>query len=234
MIIIPAIDLKDGKAVRLFKGEMQSAKIYGEAVDFAKQFEDFGAEWIHIVDLNGAFAGSPKNLKIIEHIRKSCNLKIELGGGIRDEDTIKRYLNLGIDRVILGSIALKNMDFAKQMAKKYRIVLGIDARDDFVSTEGWANTGKIKAVDFAATFRDSNIEAIICTDINRDGTLDGINLNFSEEIFEASGIPTIASGGFSTKRDLELLQNSNKISGVIVGKAFYEGKIDLREIFKKY
>ncbi len=146
MTILPAIDLKDGKAVRLSKGVMESAKIYSsEPWEVAKHFEDLGSEWIHLVDLNGAFAGEPKNLEQIKRIRESSKLKLELGGGIRDEETIKTYLDLGIDRLILGSIAVKNPDFVKKMAKKYPIVVGIDAIDGFVAVEGWATTSKMRA-----------------------------------------------------------------------------------------
>lgn len=232
MLIIPAIDLKDGKAVRLYKGEMESAKVYGEPFIFAKTFEDMGAEWIHIVDLNGAFMGTPQNLDQIQKIRESCKLKIELGGGIRNEDTIKKYIDLGIDRIILGSIALKDPEFVKKMAEKYPISVGIDAKYGNVSTDGWANVDAMSALDLAKQFRNSKIETIICTDINKDGTLEGINVKFSEEIYEVSNISTIASGGFSSQADLKRLLESKKISGVIVGKAFYEGKINLKEIFK--
>lgn len=233
MQIFPAIDLKDGKAVRLFKGEMQNCKVYGNALDFALRFEEMGAEWLHIVDLDGAFAGSPKNLLQIKKIRESCHLKIQLGGGIRDEKTIKNYIDLGINRVILGSIALKNPAFALEMAQKYNVALGIDARSGKVSINGWAQDSAICAFDFAKKFRDSRIEAIICTDISRDGTLSGVNVDFSKEISEISGIPTIASGGFESEREIEVLAQ-NGISGVIVGKAFYEEKIDLAKTFKKY
>lgn len=232
MEIIPAIDLKDGKAVRLFKGEMESAKIYGEPYIFAKKFEDMGAKWLHIVDLNGAFAGEPRNLEQIEKIRQHCNLQIELGGGIRNEETIKKYLELGVNRIILGSIALQNPNFAKDMAQKYPIVLGIDAKNGKVATNGWAENSDTDAKNLALQFRNSHLQAIICTDINKDGTLEGINLQFSEEIYEASKIPVIASGGFASQEDLQRLLQSNKISGVIVGKAYYEGKIDLNEAFK--
>ncbi|RAX51647.1 1-(5-phosphoribosyl)-5-[(5-phosphoribosylamino)methylideneamino]imidazole-4-carboxamide isomerase [Helicobacter sp. 16-1353] len=234
MTIIPAIDLKDGKAVRLYKGEMESAKIYGEPVEFAKMFGGFGAEWLHIVDLNGAFAGVPKNLEAIEAIRRSCNLKIELGGGIRDEATIKKYVDLGLTRLILGSIALENPQFAKEMAEIYPIAIGIDAKNGMVATQGWAKGGKTSAIELAKEFRGSKIKAIICTDIAKDGTLEGINVDFSEAIAKASGIQTIASGGFASSADLEALRKSQKISGVIVGKAFYEGKIDLGEIFRTF
>lgn len=233
MQIIPAIDLKDGKAVRLTKGEMQNCKIYGKPLDFAMKFEQMGAEWLHIVDLDGAFAGSPKNLLQIQKIRESCNLKIQLGGGIRDESTIKKYVDLGISRVILGSIALKSPDFAIKMAQIYPIAIGIDAKNGKVSINGWAEDSAVNALDFASRFKESKIQAIICTDISRDGTLQGININFSKEIADISGIPTIASGGFENADEIELLAQKN-ISGVIVGKAFYEGKIDLEKTFKKY
>lgn len=233
MQIIPAIDLKDGKAVRLVKGEMQNCKVYGEPLDFAKKFEEMGAEWLHIVDLDGAFLGSPANLAQIQKIRENCHLKIELGGGIRDEKTIAKYIDLGINRVILGSVALKNIDFALKMAEKYPLVIGIDARNGRVSTDGWAKDSDIKATDFALNFKNSAVEAIICTDILRDGMLEGVNVDFSAEIAVASGIPTIASGGFLSEGEIARLAKSG-VSGVIVGKAYYERKVDLAKIFKQY
>lgn len=233
MQIIPAIDLKDGKAVRLVKGEMQNCKVYGEPLDFAKKFEEMGAEWLHIVDLDGAFLGSPTNLAQIQKIRENCHLKIELGGGIRDEKTIAKYIDLGINRVILGSVALKNIDFALKMAEKYPLVIGIDARNGRVSTDGWAKDSEIKATDFALNFKNSAVEAIICTDILRDGMLEGVNVDFSAEIAVASGIPTIASGGFLSEGEIARLAKSG-VSGVIVGKAYYERKVDLAKIFKQY
>ena len=234
MLVIPAIDLKDGMAVRLYQGEMNSAKVYGEPFKFAMEFEDYGAQWLHIVDLNGALVGSPKNIEQIKKIRESCNLKIELGGGIRDENTIKQYLSLGIDRLILGSIALKNPDFVIEMADKYPIAVGIDAKNGNVSTDGWANTDSTSAIFLASKFKGSRLEAIICTDINKDGTGNGINLDFTKQIAKASEIPTIASGGFRSDDELEMILGSKCISGVIVGKAFYEGWVNLRDIFVKY
>ena len=233
MDILPAIDLKDGKAVRLSKGLMESAKIYSnEPSEVAKVFEDMGSIWLHLVDLNGAFAGTPQNLEQIEKIRKECNLKLELGGGIRDEATIARYVDLGIDRVILGSIALKNPNFVKEMAKKYRIVVGIDAIDGFVAVEGWAEKSTMKAEELALAFADAGVEAIICTDVGRDGMLSGVNVDFTLSIAKASGVATIASGGVKNLDDIEALLLSKRVSGVIVGKAFYEGTLDLREAFK--
>lgn len=232
MDILPAIDLKDGKAVRLTKGLMESAKIYSnEPWEVAKVFEEMGSSWVHLVDLNGAFAGEPKNLEQIEKIRKNCNLKIELGGGIRDEETIRRYMDLGIDRVILGSIALKKPTFVKEMAQKYRIVVGIDAIDGYVAVEGWAEKSTMQATDLARAFADAGVEAIICTDVGRDGMLSGVNLDFTLSIAEASGIATIASGGLKNLDDIIALKRSSKVAGVIVGKAFYEGSLDLREAF---
>jgi len=232
MDILPAIDLKDGQAVRLTKGLMESAKIYSnEPWEVAKVFEEMGSSWVHLVDLNGAFAGEPKNLEQIEKIRKNCNVKLELGGGIRDEETIRRYVDLGIDRVILGSIALKNPAFVKEMSQKYRVVVGIDAIDGYVAVEGWAEKSTMKATDLARAFADVGVEAIICTDVGRDGMLSGVNLEFTLSIAEASGIATIASGGLKNLDDIIALKQSNKVSGVIVGKAFYEGSLDLREAF---
>ncbi|MBP1680092.1 MAG: 1-(5-phosphoribosyl)-5-((5-phosphoribosylamino)methylideneamino)imidazole-4-carboxamide isomerase [Proteobacteria bacterium] len=232
MDILPAIDLKDGKAVRLTKGLMESAKIYSnEPWEVAKVFEEMGSSWVHLVDLNGAFAGEPKNLEQIEKIRQKCNLKLELGGGIRDEETIRRYVDLGIDRVILGSIALKNPAFVKEMAQKYRVVVGIDAIDGYVAVEGWAEKSTMQATDLARAFADAGVEAIICTDVGRDGMLSGVNLDFTLSIAEASGIATIASGGLKNLDDIITLKQSRKVAGVIVGKAFYEGSLDLREAF---
>ncbi len=233
MELFPAIDLKDGLAVRLTKGLMDSAKIYSnEPWELAKRFEDYGSSWLHVVDLNGAFKGEPKNLEQIEKIRKNCNLKIQLGGGIRDEDTIKKYVDLGIDRVILGSIAQKNPNFVIEMAKKYNIAIGIDAKDGYVAVEGWIDVSEIKATELAKIYQDSDIDAIIATDISKDGTLSGINLEFTEDIATASSKKVIASGGVKDLDDLIKLKNSGKIYGAIIGKAYYENRLDLKEAFK--
>ncbi|WP_299549366.1 1-(5-phosphoribosyl)-5-[(5-phosphoribosylamino)methylideneamino]imidazole-4-carboxamide isomerase [uncultured Helicobacter sp.] len=234
MQIIPAIDLKEGCAVRLSQGEMESAKIYANnPLDFARHFEDLGAKYLHIVDLDGAFAGEPKNRKIIERICKESKLKIEVGGGIRNEEIIKSYCDIGVERVILGSIALKNPEFVLKMAEKYAVVVGIDAKDGKVATEGWAKSGSTLAWEFAEIFKGSKIKAIICTDIARDGMLNGVNIDFTKTIQQKSNLFTIASGGLSSLEDFRELKNA-KIDGVIVGKAFYEGKIDLREVFEKF
>jgi phosphoribosylformimino-5-aminoimidazole carboxamide ribotide isomerase len=235
LIIFPAIDLKDGKAVRLSKGLMDSAKIYSdEPWLLVKKFEEMGAEWVHLVDLDGAFAGEPKNLEEIKKIRANCSVKLELGGGIRDEDTIKKYLDLGIDRVILGSIAVKNPQFVKDMASKYPVVVGIDAIDGYVAVEGWGEVSSMKATDLAREFADAGVEAIICTDVGRDGMLSGVNVEFTVDIAKASGVSTIASGGVKDESDIERLSEyADIIGGVIVGKAYYEGTIDLEKMLLK-
>ena len=233
MTLYPAIDLKDGKAVRLTKGLMDSAKIYSdEPWSLVKKFEEMGAEWVHLVDLNGAFAGEPKNLEQIIKIRKNCNVKLELGGGIRDEETIKKMLDIGIDRIILGSIAVKNPQFVRDMASKYPIAVGIDAIDGFVAVEGWGEVSSMRATDLAKEFADAGVEAIICTDVGKDGTLSGVNVEFTLDIARASGVSTIASGGVKDESDIEALIKTKEVDGVIIGKAYYEGTLDLAKMFK--
>lgn len=233
MEIFPAIDLKQGCAVRLSKGDMQSAKIYSkDPCELAKKFEDLGAKWLHLVDLDGAFAGEAVNFKAIERIVKSTRLRVEVGGGIRDEARIKEYLSLGVYRCILGSAALKNRDFVRRMAKLYRIVVGIDAKEGLVATEGWAELSRVRATDLARDYADAGVCAIICTDISRDGMLSGVNVEFSRSIAKACGIDTIASGGVKDMNDIIALKNAGLIAGVIVGKAYYEGTLDLKKAFE--
>jgi len=232
MQIIPAIDLKGGKAVRLSKGEMDSAKIYSDSPwEQARAFEDLGARWLHIVDLDGAFAGEPQNFDKIIEIRQSTGLNLQVGGGIRDEKTIQSYLSVGVSRIILGSIALKDPEFVKEMAEKYPIVVGIDAKNGFVAAEGWADVSEIKATDLAKKFGEIDINGIICTDIDRDGMLSGVNVDFVKGIKVASNVFTIASGGVKDIDDIHRLKDED-IDGVIVGKAYYEGTLDLKEAFK--
>ncbi len=233
MTLYPAIDLKDGQAVRLTKGLMQSAKIYSnEPFELVKKFEAMGAEWVHLVDLNGAFAGEPKNLEQIIKIRQNTQVKLELGGGIRDEATIQKMLEIGIDRIILGSIAVKEPQFVKEMAAKYPIAVGIDAIDGYVAVEGWGEVSQMRATDLAREFANAGVEAIICTDVGRDGTLSGVNVDFTLDIARASGISTIASGGVKDANDIKALIATKEIDGVIIGKAYYEGRLDLEKMFK--
>lgn len=234
MTLYPAIDLKDGKAVRLTKGLMDSAKIYSdEPWSLVKKFEEMGAQWVHLVDLNGAFAGEPKNLEQIIKIRQNCNVKLELGGGIRDEATIQKMLEIGIDRIILGSIAVKDPAFVKEMAAKYPIAVGIDAIDGYVAVEGWGEVSSMRATELAKEFANAGVEAIICTDVGKDGTLSGVNVDFTLEIARASGVATIASGGVKDEDDIMALIETKEVDGVIIGKAYYEGNIDLEKLFAK-
>lgn len=233
MTLYPAIDLKDGEAVRLTKGLMDSAKIYSsEPWKLVGRFEEMGASWVHLVDLNGAFAGEPKNLEQIIKIRENTDVKLQLGGGIRDEATIQKVLALGIDRVILGSIAVKDPAFVKEMAKKYPIAVGIDAVDGYVAVQGWGDVSSVKATDLADEFAQSDIEAIICTDVGKDGTLSGVNVDFTVQMHHTSGKNIIASGGVKDEEDIFALEATGVVSGVIIGKAFYEGRIDLQKLFK--
>ncbi len=232
MIIFPAIDLKDGKAVRLTKGLMGSAKIYSdEPWELVGEFETMKAKWVHLVDLNGAFAGEPKNFEQIKKIRANCNVKLQLGGGIRDEESIKKMLDIGIDRIILGSIAVKDPEFVFKMAEKYPIAVGIDAIGGMVAVEGWGDVSHVKATDLAQKFKNSNIEAIICTDISQDGTLGGVNVDFTVEMARVSEKNVIASGGVKDNDDIKKLEDTDMVYGAIVGKAFYEGKVDLKALF---
>lgn len=233
MEIIPAIDLKEAKAVRLFKGQMSSAKIYSnEPSELAKIFENFGAKYLHIVDLDGAIAGDAINFKVIEKIASKTSLKIEVGGGIRDEARIKDYINLGVERVILGSVALKDQNFTKEMAKHYKIVVGIDLQDEKVATHGWVNVSEISGEELARSYAGAGLDAIITTDISKDGTLSGVNAKLTAKIADASKTPTIASGGVRDINDIYKLLEYPQIAGVIVGKAYYEGTLDLKKAFE--
>ncbi len=232
MTIYPAIDLKDGKAVRLSKGDMNTATIYSHRPEeLCKKFEAMGAVWLHIVDLDGAFAGKPQNIDTVKKILKKTKLNVQVGGGIRDEKTIQAYMDIGVSRVILGSVALKNPLFVKDMAAKYPIVVGIDAKDGAVAVQGWAEVSSMKATTLAKKFARAGVKAIICTDIGKDGMLCGINEKFTQDIAKVSGIDTIASGGVKDMRDIQICLSNPNISGVIVGRAYYEKTIDLQKAF---
>lgn len=234
MEIFPAIDLKEGKAVRLSKGLMDSAKIYSHnPEELGVKFKDMGAKWLHLVDLDGAFAAELVNFDVVKRIVKASGLKVQIGGGIRDEERIKRYFDVGVERVILGSVALKDPDFVHKMAEIYSVVVGIDAKDGYVATEGWAEVSNIKATELAKKFANAGVKAIICTDINKDGMLGGVNVDFTLSIARASGIDTIASGGVKDISDIVALKSTGEVAGAIVGKAYYEGKIDLKDAFRE-
>ncbi|MDG1438913.1 MAG: 1-(5-phosphoribosyl)-5-[(5-phosphoribosylamino)methylideneamino]imidazole-4-carboxamide isomerase, partial [Emcibacteraceae bacterium] len=198
MILFPAIDLKDGNCVRLYKGEMDQATVFNDDPgDQGKQFADAGCEWLHIVDLNGAFAGRPVNEEAVEGILANVDVPVQLGGGIRDLSTIETWINKGISRVILGTIALRDPEIVISAAKAFpgKIAVGIDARGGMVAVEGWAETSDMSAIDLGKKFEDAGVCSIIYTDIDRDGTMEGLNVESTIELANALNIPVIASGG---------------------------------------
>lgn len=234
MIVIPAIDLKEGKCVRLEQGLMEKDTVFNDDPGAqARAWQDQGAELLHIVDLDGAFAGAPKNRGAIEAIIKAITIPAQLGGGIRDIATIEAYLSLGLERVIIGTAAQRNPELVRQACAKFpgRIVVGIDAKNGMVAVQGWAEVTDITAVELARKFEDSGVATIIYTDISRDGMLQGPNLEATRALAEAVSIPIIASGGVSSLKDIQNLMDieSSGISGVITGKAVYTGAIKLAE-----
>ncbi len=234
MLIIPAIDLKEGKCVRLEQGLMDKATVYSDdPATTAKHWEAEGAELLHVVDLNGAFAGAPRNLDAIKAIRNAVKMPVEVGGGIRDMATVSSLVSIGIDRIILGTAAIENPDFVKEACREFpgKIIAGIDARDGMVAIKGWAEITKVKAVDLALRMQGYGVIAIIYTDIKRDGMLSGPNIDATRALAEALHIPVIASGGVHTMKDIEnlLTIRSSGVSGVITGKAIYSGSLNLKE-----
>lgn len=234
MILIPAIDLKDGKAVRLYKGDYQQKTVYSSTPeDIALQFEKMGADYLHVVDLDGAKEGTTTNLETIKKIRQTISIPMELGGGIRDIKTVDLYLNeVGIDRVILGTAAIENPDFLKEAIQKYgsqRIVVGVDVKDGYVSTSGWLTTTKVHYLNFLKELENVGVEYIVCTDISKDGTLSGPSFALYEDIHQKSSLKFVVSGGVKDANDIyEVYQKG--YYGCIVGKAYYEGKINLKEV----
>ncbi|MCP3900435.1 MAG: 1-(5-phosphoribosyl)-5-[(5-phosphoribosylamino)methylideneamino]imidazole-4-carboxamide isomerase [Desulfobacteraceae bacterium] len=235
MLIIPAIDIKQGKCVRLQQGNMDLETQYSDnPLEMALKWEALGAELIHIVDLDGAFEKQIVNHETIKHIVKNCNAPIQVGGGIRNEDTVKMYLELGVQRVIIGSEALYNPDFVIEICKKHpgKIVVGIDAKNGMVAVEGWSEVSDVSAIDLAKKYESKGVAAIIFTDIKRDGMQTGPNIEATNELAQAVNIPVIASGGVSTIEDIKDLIKYKEIFGVITGRALYEGKLDLKEAIK--
>ncbi len=234
MIILPAIDLKEGCCVRLEQGLMDKDTVYNDNPgEQARIWQDQGGEFLHIVDLDGAFAGVPKNKQAIKAIVKAIDIPSELGGGIRDMQTIEAYLELGIDRVILGTVAKENPALVEEACKKFpgQIVVGIDAKDGLVAVRGWADVTEKKATEMAKEMEGFGVEAIIYTDIARDGMMQGPNIEATKALAESINIQVIASGGLSTLDDIRRLIaiESSGVTGVITGKAIYSGAIDLRE-----
>ena len=230
MILYPAIDLKDGQCVRLLRGEMSAATVFGlDPAAQAAAFEAAGCTWLHLVDLNGAFAGTPVNAAAVEAILARISVPAQLGGGIRDMATIEMWLSRGLARVILGTVAVENPDLVRQAARAFpgRVAVGIDARKGLVATKGWATETDIQATDLARRFEDAGVAALIYTDIDRDGAMQGPNIAATEALARAVTIPVIASGGVSSMADLLALQATGVIAGAISGRALYDGAIDL-------
>ena len=231
MILYPAIDLKDGRCVRLLRGDMAAATVFAAApADQARQFAEAGFEWLHLVDLNGAFAGRPVNGDAVEAILAAVALPVQLGGGIRDLSTIDFWLERGVKRVILGTIALTEPELVRTACKRHpgRVVVGIDARDGMVAVEGWARTSEVRALDLALRFEDAGVAAIVYTDIDRDGALGGVNIEATADLAFALTTPVIASGGVASLADLKSLKQVEKtgVEGVICGRALYDGRLD--------
>ena len=230
MILYPAIDLKDGQCVRLLRGEMAASTVFGDdPAAQADAFQAAGCEWLHLVDLNGAFAGVPVNAAVVEAILARITVPAQLGGGIRDMATIAMWLEKGIARVILGTVAVENPALVRQAAKAFpgQVAVGIDARKGFVATKGWAHETTILATDLARRFEDAGVAAIIYTDIDRDGAMAGPNIDATAALARAVTIPIIASGGVSSMADLLALKTTGVIAGAISGRALYDGAIDL-------
>ena len=232
MILYPAIDLKDGQCVRLLRGAMDQATVFGDdPAAQAATFQAAGCQWLHLVDLNGAFAGAPVNAAAVKAILNRVTVPCQLGGGIRDMATIEMWLTKGLARVILGTVAVENPDLVRAAARAFpgQIAVGIDARKGFVATQGWATETGVQATDLAKSFEDAGVAALIYTDIDRDGAMQGPNIPATEALARAVTIPVIASGGVSSMADLLALRDTGVIAGAISGRALYDGAIDLAE-----
>ena len=232
MILYPAIDLKDGHCVRLLRGEMAAATVFNDdPAAQARAFVDAGAQWVHLVDLNGAFAGKPVNGAAVDSILAAVDVPCQLGGGIRDMATIEGWLAKGLARVILGTVAVENPDLVRQAARAFpgQVAVGIDARKGRVATKGWATETDVMVTDLARAFEDAGVAAIIYTDIDRDGAMQGPNVQATADLARATSIPVIASGGVSSLADLIALRDCGApLNGAISGRALYDGALDLR------
>ncbi|MGA7675772.1 MAG: 1-(5-phosphoribosyl)-5-[(5-phosphoribosylamino)methylideneamino]imidazole-4-carboxamide isomerase [Rhizomicrobium sp.] len=231
MILFPAIDLKDGRCVRLKRGEMHSATVFNDdPAAQARAFADAGFEWLHCVDLNGAFEGRSANAEAVKAIRAAVSLPIQLGGGIRDMKGVEAWLGAGITRVILGTVALTDPALVKEAARAFpgRIVVGADAKGGRIATQGWAETTELTPAELCERFEDAGVAAILFTDVDRDGLLHGVNVRATAALARSVNIPVIASGGVSGLEDIEALLTADEpnITGVVIGRALYDGRID--------
>ncbi|WP_456316155.1 1-(5-phosphoribosyl)-5-[(5-phosphoribosylamino)methylideneamino]imidazole-4-carboxamide isomerase [Roseomonas elaeocarpi] len=235
LTVYPAIDLKGGRVVRLRRGEMDQATVYNDDPGAqAALFAQAGFRWLHVVDLDGAFAGRPANAEAVRDILAATSLPVQLGGGVRDMATLEAWLDAGVARVILGSAAAKNPDFAREACRKHPgcVAIGIDARDGRVATEGWAETGEMTALDLALRFEDAGAAAVIHTDIDRDGMLGGVNVEATAALAARLTTPVIASGGVASAADLAAVRAAGNIEGVIVGRALYDGRLTPAEALR--
>ena len=235
MLIIPAIDLKDGQCVRLRQGLMEDSTVFSDdPVSMAQRWVDAGARRLHLVDLNGAFAGEPVNGKVVTDIAKAYpNLPVQIGGGIRDLETIEYYIRAGVSYVIIGTKAVKEPEFVAEACRAFpgKVIVGLDAKDGLVATDGWAEVSELKATDLAKRFEADGVESIVYTDINRDGMMQGVNVEATVAMAQASSIPVIASGGITNIGDIKALHAvaHRGICGAITGRAIYEGSLDMAE-----
>ncbi|HKA76793.1 MAG TPA: 1-(5-phosphoribosyl)-5-[(5-phosphoribosylamino)methylideneamino]imidazole-4-carboxamide isomerase [Pseudolabrys sp.] len=237
VILFPAIDLKEGLAVRLEQGDMARATVFHrDPAAQARAFEQQGFEYLHIVDLDGAFAGKPVNAAAVDRILETVGIPVQLGGGVRDTATVEAWLEKGVTRVIIGTAAVRDPPFVKQAARDFpgRVAVGLDARDGKVAVGGWAENSELSALEIAQRFEDAGVAAIVYTDIARDGMLQGLNLDATITLAEAISIPVIASGGLASIADIKALlePRSQKLAGVIAGRALYDGRLDATEALK--
>ncbi len=231
MIFYPAIDLKDGQCVRLLRGDMDRATVFSDdPAGQARKFAGAGCEWLHVVDLDGAFAGKPVNAEAVRSILAAADIRVQLGGGIRNLETLEGWLDKGVNRVILGTAALKDPELVREACRRHpgRVAVSIDARDGYAAVEGWAEVSQIKAVDLALAFEDAGPAAIIHTDIGRDGAMKGPNIEAAIGLARSVATPVIASGGVSSMDDLRALKEAGEgiLEGAISGRAVYDGRID--------
>ncbi len=234
MILFPAIDLKNGECVRLLRGDMAQATVFNaDPAAQARAFAEQGFEYLHVVDLDGAFAGVPVNAEAVRGILATLTMKMQLGGGVRDMKTVRGWLDAGVTRVIIGTAAVRDPDFVREAARLYpgQIAVGIDARDGLVAVEGWAKTSNVSAVDLGRRFEDVGVAALIYTDISRDGALQGLNIESTVALADAVAIPVIASGGLASIEDVQRLTQPDcaKLAGAIAGRALYDGRLDPAE-----